>query len=137
MQPFLHLSIVFWLYTVVQYQSSKSSNFLVFNISRGISSRPAAFLFLIFVSTMLSSSWAYCPSLMSSWLLIIFGLSVTLREFPSRFLKCSFYICIRSTRLADFSLALKALLLLLTSFTVCHAIWDCLSTEFLILLICP
>ena len=33
MHPFFHLSIVFWLYTALQYQSSLSSNFLVFHTS--------------------------------------------------------------------------------------------------------
>ena len=53
---FIHLSIVFWLYTALQYQNRKSSNFLIFHTSRGISSRLAAFLFLIFVSTSSSST---------------------------------------------------------------------------------
>ena len=81
-------SIMFWLYTRLQYRSSKSLNFLVFITSGGISSSLAAFRFLIFVSITLS------PSLMSSWLLIIFviGLSVTLGDFPSRFLKCFFHV---------------------------------------------
>ena len=48
MQSYVHLSIVFWLYTVLQYRSSRSSNFLVFHTSGGISLSPAAFLFLIF-----------------------------------------------------------------------------------------
>ena len=113
-------------------------NFLIFHTSGGISSRPAAFLFLIFVSTTSSSSWINCPSLISYWLLIIFiiDLSVTLGDFLSRFLKCSFHISIHSSGLAAFSLALNVFFLLLTLFTVCHVIWDCLSsTESLILLI--
>ena len=133
MQPFVHFSIVFWLYTVLQYQSSMLSNSLIFHTSSGISSRLAAFLFLIFVFTM-SSSCINCPS----WLLIIFmiGLSVTLGYFPSKFLKCSFHKCLHSFWLAAFSFALEVLFLLLTSFTVCHTIQDCLSsTKFLILLI--
>ena len=47
------------------------SNFLAFNTSGSISSRTAAFLFLIFLSTTLSSSYINCPSLMSSWLQIL------------------------------------------------------------------
>ena len=111
------------------------SNFLVFNISRGISSRPSAFLFLIFLRTTSSSSCVNCPSLMSSWLLMIFVIcsSVTLGDFPSRFLKCCFHRYIHSSWLAVFSLALVLLFLLLTSFTVCHAILS--STESLTLLI--
>ena len=113
---------------------------LVLHTSGGISLGPAAFQFLIFVYSMSSSSWVNSLSLMSSWLLIIFliAFSVTLGDFPSRFLKCSFHMCIRFSWLEDLVLALEALFLLLTSFTVCHAIRDCLcSTEFLILLIWP
>ena len=80
------------------------------------------------------------PSLMSSWLLIIFviGLSVTLEDFPSRLLKCSFYIYIRSSWLTAFSLALEAPCLLFISLNVCYAIQDCLSsTKFLISLTWP
>ena len=114
------------------------SNFLVFHTSGSISSTPTAFLFLIFLITKSSFSCINCPSLMSSWLLIIsmIGSSVTFRGFPSKFLKCCFYRCIHSSWLAAFSLALAVFFLLLTLFTVCHAIQDCLSsTEFLILLI--
>ena len=134
MQPFVHLSIMFWLYTVLlQYQSSKSLNLLVFHNSGAISLRLAAFLFLIFVSPMLNSSWVNCPSLMSSWLLIIFliGLSVTLGNFLIRFLKMLFSLLYSFFLVGSF-LALEVLFLL-TSSTVCHAIRDCLSsTEFLI-----
>ena len=124
------------LYTALQYWNSPSSNFLVFH--GGISSRPTAFLFFIFVSTASSSSWVNYPSLISSRLSIIFviGLCITLRDFPSRFLKCSFHMCVRSSWPADFSFALEVLFFLLTSFTVCHTIRDFLSSrEFLILLI--
>ena len=64
---------------------------------------------------------------MSSWLIIPFviSLSVTFGEFRSRFLKCSFHICIRSSRQAAFSLAVEVLFLLLASFTVCHVNRDC------------
>ena len=129
MQLFVHLCIIIWLYIVLQYQSRKSSNFLVFHTSGGISLILAAFLFLIFVSIMFSSS------LISNWLLIIF---VTFGEFSNRFLKCSFHIYICSSWLAAFDFALEVLFILLTSFTVCHAIRDCLSfTKFLILLSWP
>ena len=40
MHPFVHLSIVFWLYTALQYQSSISSNSLVFHTFGSISSSP-------------------------------------------------------------------------------------------------
>ena len=75
---------------------------------------------------------------MSNWLLIIFviGSCVTFGGFPSKFSKYYFHRCIRSSWLVVFSLALAVLFLLLTSFTVCHAILDCLSsTESPILLI--
>ena len=67
-----------------------------------------------------SSSCVNCPCFISGWLLIIFviGLSDILGGFPSKFLKCSFYMCIRSSWLAAFSLSLNVLFLLLTSFTV-------------------
>ena len=45
MHPFVHLSIVFWLYTALQCQSTMSSNSLVFHTYGGISSSLAAFLF--------------------------------------------------------------------------------------------
>ena len=76
MQHFVHLSIVLCLYTALQHQRSRSSNFFVVHISGGISSSPAAFLFLNFVCTMLNSPWVKCYSLMSSWLLIIFVLGL-------------------------------------------------------------
>ena len=130
-------SVVLWLYAALQYRSCMSSNLLVFHTSGGILSRPAAFLFLVFVSTTSSSSCVNCPSLMSSWFLIfVIGSSVTLGDFPSRFLMCSFRKCIRFSWLAAFSFALAELFILLTSFTVCHAIQDFLSsTECQILLI--
>ena len=49
MYLFVHLSIVFWLYTALQYQSSMSSNSLVFPTSNGISSISAAFLVYIYI----------------------------------------------------------------------------------------
>ena len=136
MHPFIHLSIRFWLYTALQCRSSRSLNCLVFHTSGGISSSPAAFLFLIFLSTMSSSSCVNGLSLMSNCLLIILvtGSCVTFRGFPSKFSKCCFHRCIHSCWLVVFSLALTVFFLLITSFTVCHAILDCLSsTESLIL----
>ena len=136
-QLFVYPSIVFWSYTALQYQNSRSSNVRVFHTSDDISSRPAAFLFLIFVRTTSRSSCVNCPSLRSSWSLMIFviGSFVTLKGSPRRFVKWSLHECICSY-LAAFSLTLEVLFLLLTSYTVCHAIRYCLSsTEFLILLI--
>ena len=85
-----------WLYTKKRQEADDTPHKLLrTQTSRGISSRSAAFLFLIFVSTTSSSSWVNCPSLMSTWLWMIFviGSSVTLGDFSSRFLKCSFHIC--------------------------------------------
>ena len=136
MHPFIHLSIGFWLLTTLQCRSSMSSNCLVFHTSGGISSSPAAFLFLIFLSTESSSLRVNGPSLMSNCLLIILMIvsCVTFGEFPSRFSKCCFHSFIISCWFVAFNLALSVLFLLLTSFIVCHAILDCLSsTESLIL----
>ena len=67
---------------------------------------------------------------MSNCLLIILviGSWVTSGGFPSKFSKCCFHRCIRSCWLEAFNLALAVLFLLLTSFIVCHAILDCLSS---------
>ena len=104
MSPFLGkgkmhpVSIVFWLYTVLQCRSNMSLNSLIFHTSGGISSSPAAFLFLIFLSTESRSSCVNCPSLMSYWSLIIYviGSCVTFWSFPSKILKCFFPGCICS-----------------------------------------
>ena len=63
---------------------------------------------------------------MSSWLLIIFviGLSVTLWEFASKFMKSSFHICIRFSQSAGFSFVLNFPFLLFISFNVCNALRD-------------
>ena len=62
------------------------------------------------------------------------GSCVTFGRFPSRLSKCWFHSFILSCWFVAFSLALTVLFLLLTSFIVCHAIPDCLSsTESLIL----
>ena len=113
-----------------------SSNCLVFHTSGGISSSPAAFLFLIFLRTESSSSCVNGPSLMSNCLLIILviGSCVIFGGFPSKFSKCCFYSFILSCWFAALSFALAVFFLLLTSFIVCQAILDCLSsTESLIL----
>ena len=113
-----------------------SSNCLVFHTSGGISSSPVAFQFLIFLSTELSSSRVNGPSLMSNCLqiILVIGSCVTFGGFPSRFWKCCFHSLILSCWFVAFTLALVVLFLLLTSFIVCQAILDCLtSTESLIL----
>ena len=101
-----------------------------------ISSSPAAFLSLIFLSTESSSSSVNGPSLMSKCLLRILGISscVTFGGFPCRFSKCFSHSFILSCWFVAINLALAVLFLLLTSFIVCQAILDCLSsTESLIL----
>ena len=130
MHPFVHLSIGFWLYTALQCRSSMSSNCLVFHTSGGISSSPAAFLFLIFLRTESSSSCVNGPSLMSNCLLIILviGSGVIFGGFPSKFSKCCFHSFILSCWFAALSFALAVFFLLLTSFIVCQAILDCLSS---------
>ena len=97
---------------------------------------PCCLSILNFLSTESSSSWVNGPNLMSNCLLIILviGSWVISGVFPGKFSKCCFHWCIRSCWLVAFSLTLVVLFLLLTSFIVCHAILDCLSsTESLIL----
>ena len=65
--PFVHPSIVFWLYMALQCRSSMLSNCLVFHTSGGFSSNPVIFLFLIFLSTESSSS---CVKLV--WSVIVY-----------------------------------------------------------------
>ena len=104
-------------------------NAMVFHTYRCISSRPATFQFLTFLSTDRSFSCVKCPSLMPNCLLKILaiGLCMTFRGFPSKSSKCFSHCCIRSSLLVVFSLAFAMLFLLLTSFSVCHAILDGLS----------
>ena len=59
---------------LIIYGITVSSNILVFHTSGGISSSPATFLFLIFLSTESISSIVNGPSLMSNCLLIIFAI---------------------------------------------------------------
>ena len=77
-----------------------------------------------------SSSCVNGFSLMSNCLLIIvvIGSCVTFGGFPCRFLKCCFHSFILSYWFVAFNLALVVLFLLLTSFIVCQAILDCLSS---------
>ena len=117
-QPFVHRAMMFWLYTTLQYWNQRLWNSLVFIISGDISSSPAVSLFFIFDCPTSRSFWVNCSFLMSSWSLIIFllGSSVTLEDFPSRFLKCYFCKRICSSWLGTFSLALEVLFVLLTTF---------------------
>ena len=133
-QPFVYLSIGFWLATAWQYWSSMSSNLFVFHTSGDISWRLAGFFFLTFLNTKPGSSCVKSPSLMSSWSQIILTIwsSVTLEGFPSKLSKYCFHRCFCSSSLSAFAV----LFILLTSITICHAILNSLSsTECLILLI--
>ena len=64
-------------------------------------------------------------------------LSVNLGEFPCRFMEYSFHICICFSRLTAFNFAIKVFFFLFTSFTVGHAIHNCLSSIEFLLLIWP
>ena len=102
------------------------SNSLVFHTSGGISSSPATFLFLIFLSTESSFSCINCPSLMS---IFVICSCVTFRGFPSKFLKYCFHRCIHSSWLAAFSLAFAVIFLQLTLSTICPVILVCLFNQ--------
>ena len=97
-----------------------------------------SYIFYFFLSTESSSSCVNCSSLMSNCLqiILVIGSCVTFGGFPSKFSKCCFHSCTRSSWMVAFSLAFTVLFLLLTSLTVCHTILDCLSsTKSLTLLI--
>ena len=127
MQPFIHFSILFHLHTLHNWRSMYS-NFLIFYTWGGILLRAADFLLLIF-STASSSSSINSPNLMSSWSLIIYSVSLSADSWNVLFINEVF--------LLGWQLS-KYFFLPLTSFTIFHAIHDCLSsTEFLILLIWP
>ena len=63
-----------------------------------------------------------------SLITLVIGSYVTFGGFPSKFSKCCFHSCIRSSWLVAFSLDFAVLFLLLTSFTLGYAILDCLSS---------
>ena len=103
---------------------------------RGNFVQSCSFSIFNFLRTESSSSCVNGPSLMSNCLLIILviGSGVILVGFPSKFSKCCFHSFILSCWFAALSFALAVFFLLLTSFIVCQAILDCLSsTESLIL----
>ena len=69
-------------------------------------------------------------------IILVIGSCVIFGGFPSKFSKCCFHSFILSCWFAALSFALAVFFLLLTSFIVCHAILDCISsTESLILFI--
>ena len=104
-----------------------SSNCLVFHTSAGISSSPAAFLFLIFLRTESSSSLVNGPSLMFNCLLIILviGSCVTFGGLASRFSKCGFRNFILSCWFAAFSLSVGHGYLLIAVFILIYRSHSC------------
>ena len=102
----------------------------LFSIRAGVFHQALQLFYFEFFLLWCSSSSMNSPSLMSSGLLVIFGIgsSVTFWEIPSRSLKCCFHWCIRSSWLAAFSLVRAVLFLQLSSFTVCYVILYCLSS---------
>ena len=98
--------------------------------------QPCSFPIFNFSENRVEFFSVYGPSLMSKFLLIILviGSYVIFGGFPCRFSKCCFHSFILSCWFAAFSFALAEFFLLLTSFIVCQAILDCLSsTESLML----
>ena len=67
---------------------------------------------------------------MSGWLLNVFviGLSVTLRDFASKFLKFTFHVYISFSWLGAFTLVLEVFFLFHGSFIAYHDIRDCRSS---------
>ena len=115
MQPFVHLAIVFCWYTALQNRSRKIIKFPCLPYFWGYFVEAGNFSAFNFIHTMLCFSSINCLSRMSSWQLnFVIGLSVTLGEFPSRFLKYSFHVCIR------FSWQLLVLLSTSSSFGSVH-----------------
>ena len=107
------------------------------NTSGGILLKAAAFWFLIFVSTTLSSSWVNYPILMSS-LLINFcdRVNCTFREFCKQILETFFPHVYLFFLAGSFYFSSGGSLPFTHFICVCHVIQDCLSCiEFLILLI--
>ena len=93
-----------------------------------------------FFNTEISSYPVNCPSLICSWLLIIFlwRFLICLEGFPCRFLKCSFHFKSLSSWLVALSFALLVCFLPLISFSVFYPNHGGLSsTKFQILLIWP
>ena len=138
MHPFIHLSI----YQILIIYCVAVSEQYVVELSglpyfRGKFVQSCSFpFFFIFLRTESSSSCGNGPSLMSNCLLIILviGSCVTFGGFPSKFSKWCFHSFILSCWFAAFSFALAVFFLQLTSFIVCQAILNCISsTESLIL----
>ena len=127
MQPFVNFSTVFCSYRTLHNWRRMSSNFLLIHTEGGISLRSTAFQFNYFPKC---SSSVRCPSLMSSWPLVIssIGLSAISGRFPSSFFKCSFFLWSFSSWLVAKSFALKVPFFQLNLFIVFHANCDCLSS---------
>ena len=108
MQPFVCFSVVFCLYTMLHNQRSMSSNTLIVYSWGCISSRPAAFLLVIFFSMVSSSFSVNYPSFL---LIFSVDLSVIPGGFWSSYLKCSFHLWSYSSWLAGLNFALEVLFL--------------------------
>ena len=104
MQLFVSSFVSFFSFSnkTLLYRSSISFNFLVLNISRNISSRPTSFLLFNFFSTVWSSSFVNCLSLMSSWQQKLFFGRFICDSWgvPNRLLKC-FFPLLKSFFLTD------------------------------------
>ena len=86
MQPFIQVSIVFYLHTVL-------IKFSCLPYFRRYFTEVCSFSAFNFCRTVSSSFFIKCPSLMSNWQFIIYSVSLCVISggFPSRFLKCSFH----------------------------------------------
>ena len=121
---FVYFSILFRL-TIALPNRSISFNFFVFRTSEGISSKLAAFLFLISILRQVLINNFF------GWFISDFE-----RASVYKFLKCFFHFWALSYWLVAFS-TVDVIFLPLPLFTICHANHDCLSTKFFILLIWP
>jgi len=94
-------------------------------------SRPEALLFFVLLRASFNSDGVKGPVLMSSWCSTTFfvGLSRMSGGFPYNPWKCFCQILTLSWLLFAFSLALFVVLRPLISFTICHAIADCLLAD--------
>ena len=98
-----------------------------------------SFLAFHFTTTSSSSS-VNNLHLMSCWpsIISLFALSMVSRQFPCKFLKCSFNFGSLSSWLKTYRLTLQEIFLHLTFFTVSYAKCDCIyCTKYLISLISP
>ena len=122
-------SIVFRLLMVLNNQRYLSSDFSIFHISRGTSSRALIFSIFSVLHQVLPPSTLLVWLISNSLILILKDLSF----FPNRFFKCSFHFSSLYSWLAAFSLALKMIIHSLTFFTIFHVNHHCLSSSELLI----